>query len=167
MQRIDLSGKAALVTGGTVRRAGDQMRHSAAVLDTNVFVAAGFKPGSASARIRDAVQHGRLRILWDDTTRAEIEFILRRIPPLRDFAVSDLFRLEDRFAGTTDPAAFADIPDPDDRKFAALAHAAGVPLVTSDAHLLRPQHADLDVLTPGAFWRRFERTVEEAGAGQG
>jgi predicted nucleic acid-binding protein len=143
------------------------MRLRAVVLDTNVFVAAGFNPGSASARILGAVQDGRLRMLWDDATRAEIEFILRRIPPLRRFAVSDLFHAEDRFAGPTDPAAFADIPDPDDRKFAALAHAAGVPLVTSDAHLLHPDHADLDVITPGAFWRRFAQTGVEDGAGHG
>src|SRR5690242_20609336 len=47
------------------------------VLDTNVFVAAGFNPGSHSARLVEAVRDGRLRMIWDDTTRAEIEQVMR------------------------------------------------------------------------------------------
>ncbi len=41
------------------------------VLDTNVFVAAGFNPGSHSARIVEAVRNGRLRMVWDNATQAE------------------------------------------------------------------------------------------------
>jgi len=33
------------------------------VLDTNVFVAAGFNPGSHSARLVEAVHDGRLRMV--------------------------------------------------------------------------------------------------------
>ena len=43
----------------------------AVVLDTNVFVAAGFNPRSASARIVDAVKHGQVRMVWNDATRRE------------------------------------------------------------------------------------------------
>ena len=128
------------------------------VLDTNVVVAAGFNPRSASAKIVDAVGQGRLRMVWNDATRCEIEHILGRIPPLRAHAVAVLFRPEDRFAGETDPGRFAAIPDPDDRTFAALAHAVGAVLVTSDDHLLGYSGPlELIVLTPGAFWSRARR----------
>ena len=42
------------------------------VLDTNVFVAAGFNRGSHSAWLVEAVRDGRLRMVWDNATRAEI-----------------------------------------------------------------------------------------------
>ena len=41
------------------------------VLDTNVFVAAGFNPGSHSARLVEAVRDRRLRMIWDEATREE------------------------------------------------------------------------------------------------
>jgi PIN domain len=46
------------------------------VLDTNVFVAAGFNPGSHSARLVEAVRDGRLRMVWNDATHAEIEHVM-------------------------------------------------------------------------------------------
>jgi predicted nucleic acid-binding protein len=106
------------------------------VLDTNVFVAGGFNRRSASAKIIDAVKHGRLRMVWNDATRRESERIMRQIPPLRSQTVADLFRPEDRFSAQTHPERFAFIADPDDRKFAALAEAAGAILVSNDDHLL-------------------------------
>jgi uncharacterized protein len=125
------------------------------VLDTNVFVAAGFNPHSASAQIVDAVKQGQLRIVWDDATRRESERITQHIPPLRTTSTVELFRPADRFTGTTHPEQFLDIPDPDDRKFAALAHAAGAMLISNDSHLL--QHRDrmeVRVLTPSELWQR-------------
>jgi predicted nucleic acid-binding protein len=124
------------------------------VLDTNVVVAAGFNPRSASAKIVDAVKHGDLRMVWDDATRRETERMVRRIPPLRGLDVGELFRPPDRFTGPTDRDRFADIPDAEDRKFAALAFAAGAVLVSSDEHLLGYRgDVALTVLGPGAFWR--------------
>jgi predicted nucleic acid-binding protein len=128
------------------------------VLDTNVLVAAGFKPRSASGRIVDAVKQGQVRMVWNDETRREIEHIIGKIPPLRADADVRLFRPADRFTAPTHPERFAFVPDPDDRKFAALADAAGATLISSDEHLLA--HRDrmgVSVLTPGAFWRRLER----------
>lgn len=134
------------------------------VLDTNVLVAAGFNPRSASAKIVDAVKRGQVRMVWNDATRREIERILHQIPPLRAHDVAQLFRPEDRFAAATHPERFADVPDPDDRKFAALAHAAGAILISNDEHLLRHRdRTDLTVLTPGEFWRRQQRTLESQG----
>jgi predicted nucleic acid-binding protein len=126
----------------------------AVVLDTNVFVAGGFNRRSASAKIVDAVKQGKLRMVWNDATRRETERIMRQIPPLRSHAVADLFRSEDRFRAPTHPERFAFIPDPDDRKFAALAEASGATLVSNDDHLL--DHRDsigAAVQTPGAFWK--------------
>jgi predicted nucleic acid-binding protein len=125
------------------------------VLDTNVFVAAGFKPRSASAKIVDAVKRGQLRMVWNDATRQEIERIMRQIPPLRTRPVAELCHPADRVTVPTHPERFADIPDPDDRKFAALADAAGAIVISNDEHLLGYRGApDLTVLTPAAFWRR-------------
>ena len=127
----------------------------AVVLDTNVFVAAGFKPGSASAKILEAVKQGQVLMVWNDETRREVERIVRQIPPLRTYGVSDLFRPGDRYTAATHPGRFAYIPDADDRKFAALAHAAGATLISNDDHLLRHRDREgLTVLTPGAFWKR-------------
>jgi predicted nucleic acid-binding protein len=124
------------------------------VLDTNVFVAAGFNPRSASAEILEAVRDGRLRMIWDDATRRETEHILRRIPPLRARDFSDVFRPDDRFTEPTHPERYAMVPDPDDRKFAALAGAAGATLITNDEHLLGwRDRLDLPIVTPGEFAR--------------
>jgi predicted nucleic acid-binding protein len=140
------------------------MSPPAVVLDTNVFVAAGFNRRSASAKIVEAVKQGRLRMVWNDATRREIERIMHKIPPLRAHPVGQLFRPEDRFTGATHPEQFAYIPDPDDRKFAALAHAAGATLISNDEHLLGYRdRMDLTVLTPGAFWRRQQRTMDSQG----
>ena len=134
------------------------------VLDTNVFVAAGFNPRSASARIVEAVKQGQVRMVWNDATRREIEHILQKIPPLRAHPVAELFRLGDRFTAATHPERFAFIPDPDDRKFAALAQAAGATLVSNDEHLLHYRDCmDVSVLTPGAFWRRQQRKNRAPG----
>jgi predicted nucleic acid-binding protein len=122
------------------------------VLDTNVFVGAGFNPRSHSALLLDAVRDGRLRMIWDDATHEEIEHVLRRIPHLSWEAVAELFREEDRFDGATHPDQFGYVPDPTDRKFAALADAANVPLVTSDRGLLNARgQAPFPILKPGEF----------------
>lgn len=68
--------------------------------------------------------------------------------------MSKLFHPADRFGAETHPERFIGIPDPDDRKFAALAHAAAAILISNDEHLLS-YHGDMDltVLTSGAFWK--------------
>jgi predicted nucleic acid-binding protein len=97
-------------------------------------------------------------MIWNGATRREIERIMRQIPPLRAHGVSDLFRSEHRYAAPTHRERFAFIPHPDDRKFAALAQAAGATLVSNDDHLLNHRdRIDVPVLTPGEFWRRRQR----------
>ncbi len=106
------------------------------VLDTNVVVAAAFNRGSAAARLVERVRRGTLRLVWSDDTREETEHIVRKIPPLAGSRVLEIFQADGRFAGATHPEAFVHVEDPDDRKFAALAAAAGAVLVTMDEHLL-------------------------------
>ncbi|MGQ9372042.1 PIN domain-containing protein [Azospirillum sp. ST 5-10] len=131
------------------------------VLDTNVFVAAGFRPDSASGRIVAAVRAGALRLVWDAPTRGETRAVLTRIPRLDWAAVAALFRPEDEHMGGTAPDAFTAVADPGDRKFAALAAATGAVLVSSDAHLLSCGAAiGVRVLTP----RDFRDATAPAGA---
>jgi uncharacterized protein len=136
------------------------------VIDTNVFVAAGFNAKSASARILAAVHERRLRLVWNEPTRRETEFVLRRIPPLGWERFADLFRPEGEFAASVDPHGFAFIEDPEDRKFVALAAAATAPLVTNDHDLLMHRNrAGFDVLTPAAFLMRAGETLVSQAAG--
>jgi predicted nucleic acid-binding protein len=95
-------------------------------------------------------------MVWDDATGREIERIVSRIPPLSEMEIADLFRAEDWYDGKTHPDQFQHISDPDDRKFAALAEAAGAVLITSGDHLLsvRGQIATA-IQTPGEFWRQL------------
>jgi predicted nucleic acid-binding protein len=133
------------------------VRVDGVVIDTNVFVAAGFNARSASACILAAVRDGRFQLIWNKPTRRETETILRRIPRLDWERVADLFQPENEFTGPVDPDTFVMIVDPDDRKFAALSAAAKTPLVTNDNHLLAHPNMGIDVLTPAPFWHDRER----------
>jgi uncharacterized protein len=125
------------------------------VIDTNVFVAAGFNPRSAAARILAAVREGRLQMIWNEPTRRETEMILRQIPHLDWESVADLFEPEMEFSGPVDPESFDFVPDLEDRKFAALSLAAQTSLVTSDKHLLSNKYSiGIDALAPHAFLAR-------------
>ena len=125
------------------------------VIDTNVFVAAGFNSKSAAARVFEGVREGRFRLIWNEPTRRETEIIVRRIPRLDWASIADLFQPEAEFAGPVDLEAFTAISDPDDRKFAALSAAAKRPLVTNDNHLLADRDIiGIDALTPRAFLAR-------------
>jgi predicted nucleic acid-binding protein len=76
------------------------------VIDTNVFVAAGFNAKSAAARVLEGVREGRFRLIWNKPTRREIEIIVRRIPRLDWANIVDLFQSEAEFAGPVDLEAF-------------------------------------------------------------
>lgn len=126
------------------------------VLDTNLFVAAGFNPRSRSARILAEVARGALAMAWNEGTRGEIRAVLNQIPRLSWERWSGLFREEHRYQGETHPEQFSLVPDPEDRKFAALAAAAGATLVSNDAHLLAGRDEyDFPILSPGEFWASY------------
>jgi len=134
-------------------------RCQALVLDTNILVAAAFNPHSNSGMLVDAVREGRLRMIWNEATRAEAEYILRRIPRLSWDEFASLFRESDRFDGkVSSEDQFDHVGDPADRKFAALADAANVLLVTNDAGLLESlERTRVRALRPGEFMRDCRR----------
>jgi len=133
-----------------------------AVLDTNVFVAAGFAPASASARLLAEAAAGRLALVWCPATRAETAAVLTRIPPLSWPAAAPLFAESGRVDAALDLAGVGFVADRADRVFAALSRAAGAPLVSSDSDLLT--HPDrLDVWAPGAFLRALAPAAGGAG----
>ncbi len=124
------------------------------VLDTNVFVAAGFNPGSHAAHIIQAIRRGEIDLIWDAATRAESENIVRRIPPLSWGRFADLFRPEGEQTDDLRPGEFAAISDPDDRKFAALAAHTGAILISNDDHLLsNRERAGFRVMSPSEYVR--------------
>ena len=125
------------------------------ILDTNVLVAAGFNKHSASARILNRVRQGRLRMVWNRQTRGEIEHILGKIPGLSPKDSRALFRTSGRFRKRTHPGRFGYVPDPADRKFAALADASGATLISNDDDLLRGRKkARATIVTPDEFLKR-------------
>lgn len=127
------------------------------VLDTNVFVAAGFNSSSHSARIIQAIRNGRVRLVWSRATRDESRSVIQRIPPLSWEDFDDLFTGDDEYEGKTEEEAFEHVRDVTDRKFAALADAAGATLISQDDDLLGSrEQADVRVLSPHEFWSRHE-----------
>ncbi|HSJ54236.1 MAG TPA: hypothetical protein VLC52_10900, partial [Anaerolineae bacterium] len=79
-----------------------------------------------------------------------------QIPSLSWERWAGLFREEHHHRGETHPEHFPLVPDPDDRKFAALAAAAGATLVSNDAHLLAGRDEyDFPILSPGEFWDSY------------
>jgi len=126
------------------------------VIDSNVFVAAGFNPQSTSARIIDGARRGVWRVVWDRDTRAETRAVLSQIPGVRWSEVVAIFREPDEYTGDTHPERYNIVSDPDDRKFVALADAAGAILVTNDDHLLAVrERLDVPVLAPQEFIGRY------------
>ncbi|UEM22196.1 PIN domain-containing protein [Skermanella mucosa] len=122
------------------------------ILDTNVFVAAGFNPGSNAAAVVEAVREGRYRLAWAEATRRETETVVRRIPGLDWSRLAGLFAASGEHRGPLDVSSFSRVEDPGDRKFAALAWATGAALITSDAHLLSCRdELPVTVLTPREF----------------
>ena len=128
------------------------------VLDTNVFVAAGFEPNSASARLLQALRQGRCRMIWHRTTRRETERVLRRVPPLDWQRFAPLFRPEWEHPAELDLTPLGAIEDPDDRTFAALAAATQSVLISNDDHLLaRRDQLPIGVLKPSEFLAELMR----------
>jgi uncharacterized protein len=122
------------------------------VLDTNVFVAAAFNPGSSAARLVESIRADRLQMVWDKATRRETQSVLTRIPRLDWDDFAPLFRPDREWCAETCPQRFCAVSDPGDRKFAALACAARAVLITNDAHLLDAAGVEgLDVMTPRRF----------------
>lgn len=123
---------------------------SLVIFDTNVFVGAGFNPRCASAALLRAAEAGALLAIWHETTRAETQRILDKIPRLSFEGFSGLFLPQSEYSGALDLDAVSVVPDPEDRKFAALAVQSGAALVSSDEDLLGVREAlAAEIWTPG------------------
>lgn len=127
-----------------------------AVLDTNVFVAAGFNPNSSSAELLKLVAEGNVELVWTGATKRETRFVLESIPRLSWDEIEPLFRAQAEVPDELPLADFDYIVDPDDRKFAALAAASGATLVSSDNHLLDHRaREDISIASPSQFVRQI------------
>lgn len=112
------------------------MTPQSAVLDTNIFVAAGFNDSSACARLMDKVRGGALLLVWHRATRAETKSVLKSIPNLSWQYDEGLFTDAGEYEGPLDEDRFEAVADASDRKFAALAAATDTILVSHDDDLL-------------------------------
>lgn len=129
----------------------------AVILDTNVFVGAGFRDSSASSEIVGRVEAGELCLVWNAATRRETKRVLRQIPPLDWDRVAHLFRDEHRYDRPLDADRYGHVAGAMDREFLALAEATGTVLVTSDGDLLDVRGtASVPVLSPSEYLNRLE-----------
>lgn len=136
---------------------------TAVVIDTNIFVAAGFRPKSDSGRILQQVRNGSLRLIWNQEIYRETQRILQKIPPLSWTSVANLFQEENHYRELTHPENFDHVPDPEDRKFAALAAQVGVVLISLDQHLLMGrEQSPVPILTPSEFVLQYLPMQHEA-----
>lgn len=121
------------------------------VLDTNVFVAAGFNTNSHSRQVLDKVESRRWRLVWNGATHSETRAVLEKIPPLEADELLHAFELHPEYTGPIDLSTADVVEDPSDRKFAALAAAAQAMLISLDDHLLaKADSLPVQVLRPGA-----------------
>lgn len=109
---------------------------SKVILDTNVFVAAGFNRKSSSYKLIEMVREGALVMMWNAKTKKETKRIVSKIPPLNWSEFEELFVKQHEYMGVTDESKYEFIKDKDDRKFASLAEATRAEIVTNDDHLL-------------------------------
>ncbi len=130
----------------------------AVILDTNIFVAAGFRPRSHSARILAQVRSGKLRMIWHEQTRAETAYIVGKIPPLHWENLADLFQSADRWSAALALEPFGYVRDPTDQKYAALAAVSGAILITNDVDLLEHRAAATpQILQPYEFMQHYQQ----------
>lgn len=134
-----------------------------AVVDTHVLVSGALSPHGAPGRIVDLLREGAICAAINDRIWDEYEEVLRR--PAFGFDPRDvenfLKRLRDHAIHA--PSARVKIraqalPDPDDAPFLECAMALDAPLITGNLkHYPRSLTRGVDVLSPAAYLRRFNR----------
>ncbi len=125
------------------------------VLDTNVFVAGAYNPGSASRKIVEGCRRGRFRLLVSRALMAEYERMLPRA--IRDpgalEAALDVLRGAELIEPAVTPVAIPSDPE-DDKLFAAAWAGEAEALVTNDDAVLRIDGAEgIRVVRPREFLR--------------
>ena len=125
------------------------------VLDTNIIVSAGIKPGSAPAKlVMDWVLEGQIQVVTSPWIVSEYREVVRRTkfrrygfpPHWLEFLIEESLRLPD-------PATWAKRGlDPKDMPFLALAHMAGAWLVTGNLkHFPETVRNGVTVLSPTEY----------------
>lgn len=129
------------------------------VLDTNVFMAARFNPGSSSAQILTLCVKGRCIPLLSWKLRREIESILKRTKAGGEFDRKFGKLLKQAKTVRVERELPLVMEDPDDNKFlnCALFGKADY-LVTSDDHLLKlGEYLGIKICKPSKFLRSIGR----------
>jgi putative PIN family toxin of toxin-antitoxin system len=126
------------------------------VLDTNVIVSAGIKPGTAPARlIMDWVLDGLVQAVTSPWIVEEYREVVGRAkfrrygfpPPWLEFLIEESLHLPDPEAWSGTPC-----PDPGDIPFLTLAHRAGAWLVTGNLkHFPETARKGVRVLSPADY----------------
>jgi putative PIN family toxin of toxin-antitoxin system len=125
------------------------------VLDTNIIVSAGIKPGNAPAKlVMDWVLEAQIQVVTSPWVVSEYREVVRRTkfrrygfpPHWLEFLIEESLRLPD-------PATWAKRgPDPKDMPFLALAHMAGAWLVTGNLkHFPETVRNGVTVLSPSEY----------------
>ena len=125
------------------------------VLDTNIIVSAGIKPGNTPAKlVMDWVLEGQIQVVTSPWVVREYREVVRRTkfrrygfpPHWLEFLIEESLRLPD-------PATWAKRgPDPKDMPFLALAHMAGAWLVTGNLkHFPETVRNGVTVLSPSEY----------------
>jgi putative PIN family toxin of toxin-antitoxin system len=131
-----------------------------AVLDTNVLVSAGIKPGSAPAKlVMDWVLEGQIQVVTSPWVIGEYREVVQRAkfhrygfpPHWLEFLIEESLRLPDPAAWTRRG------PDPKDMPFLGLAHVAGAWLVTGNLkHFPKAVRNGVTVLSPAEYLAQLE-----------
>lgn len=130
------------------------------VLDTNVIVSAGIKPGSVPAKIvLDWVLEGRVQVVTCPWIMGEYREVLDRpkfrrqgFPPQwLDFLIEESLQLQE-------PGPWPlPIPDPKDGPFLSLAQVAGAWLVSGNLkHFPEPARGGVTVVPPAEYLAHLE-----------
>lgn len=125
------------------------------VLDTNIIVSAGIKPGSAPAKlVMDWALDGQIQVVTSPWVVSEYREVVRRTkfrrygfpPHWLEFLIEESLRLPD-------PATWVKRgPDTHDMPFLALAHVAGAWLVTGNLkHFPETVRNGVTVLSPAEY----------------
>jgi len=125
------------------------------VLDTNVLVSAGLKPGGAPAVLMmDWILEGTVQLVTSPRIVAEYRDVTRRpkfqrygFPPMwLEFVIQESLQLPDA------PGGSLNCPDPNDLPFLALAHQTDSWLITGNLrHFPEDLRDGVRVLSPAAY----------------
>lgn len=126
------------------------------VLDTNIFVAANFNPRSASAQILRMANQRKIKILWSESIRRELEIILNNIKAKTKIRrlISKILVEQNKLARLPKIKIITD--DPEDNKFISCALAGRADfIITNDIHLLKlKEFHNIRIVQPREFLKQ-------------